>query len=277
MMPESGAQPVDVPDHRGDLDETPRRTGVFLFFLVVLLLAVAAGIFFFADRLANDQESSNTQVPVPDVVGQTQDVAVGNLQTAGFQVEVETEENPDVDAGTVISQRPDGATEADDGSTVTIVVSAGEDPVEIPDVTGLMEPAATRQLENAGFEVSAERQTNDDIDEGVVSDTRPAVGNLLAPGETVIIIVSSGPDEVTVPDVSGQSVPSAQNILIQDGCSAANQVSEPSTAFASGIVIRTSPGAGTKVSSNQCNVTLVVSSGPPPTTAPPPTTSPPTT
>jgi eukaryotic-like serine/threonine-protein kinase len=63
------------------------------------------------------------QVEVPGVEGEEEDTARQILEDAGFQVQVEEVPGPPPDDGTVVDQDPDGGTEADRGSTVTIVVA----------------------------------------------------------------------------------------------------------------------------------------------------------
>jgi eukaryotic-like serine/threonine-protein kinase len=70
-----------------------------------------------------------TTSQIPDVTSQTESDAAAQLQASGFQVQVVEEivDSPDLD-GRVLSQDPEGGTEADEGSTVVIVVGRFEDP-----------------------------------------------------------------------------------------------------------------------------------------------------
>ncbi len=63
------------------------------------------------------------QSTVPDVTGEDETSAKDELKTAGFKVQVQHQDVTDPSQnGIVISQTPDGGTQADHGSTVTIVV-----------------------------------------------------------------------------------------------------------------------------------------------------------
>jgi eukaryotic-like serine/threonine-protein kinase len=68
---------------------------------------------------------------IPDVVGLMQPEAKNKIRNAGFQVEVIENPNTTEPAGTVLSQSPRGGQTADQGTTVTIVVSSFE-PSESP-------------------------------------------------------------------------------------------------------------------------------------------------
>ena len=72
---------------------------------------------------------------VPDVVGLQQQEAEERLRAAGFEPDVVESTETKEPKGTVIRQSPQGGQEASDGSTVTIVVSAYEEPSEEPSPT----------------------------------------------------------------------------------------------------------------------------------------------
>lgn len=74
--------------------------------------------------------SASAPVLVPDVVGNTQAAGTATLQGAGFVVSVTTAYSSVVPAGTIISQNPVGGSFALPGSTVAIVVSLGDAPVQ---------------------------------------------------------------------------------------------------------------------------------------------------
>lgn len=70
-----------------------------------------------------------TLVVVPDVVGETQAQGTTDLQADAFVVAVATAYSASVAAGTIISQSPVGGSLALLGSTVTITVSLGPQPI----------------------------------------------------------------------------------------------------------------------------------------------------
>lgn len=86
-----------------------------------------------AERLAVAYLASSiaaeAPVEVPDVVGETQAAGTATLEGDGFVVSVSTEYSDSVAAGLIISQDPIGGSFAASGSTVSIVVSLGSEPV----------------------------------------------------------------------------------------------------------------------------------------------------
>ena len=87
---------------------------------IVALLLVALAIWFFFLR-------GDDGVLVPGVTGKDVTTASLELQKAGFEVDTDEMANPKPE-GTVIEQDPRGGTRADEGSTVTLFVSAGPAP-----------------------------------------------------------------------------------------------------------------------------------------------------
>ncbi len=91
-------------------------------------------------------------VTVPEVVGLTQSAATQQLESAGFQVEVEEDPSSAEEAGTVLSQQPEGGGKAPKGGTVTIRVATEPETATVPDVRGELESDARQQIIDAGFE-----------------------------------------------------------------------------------------------------------------------------
>ena len=151
------------------------------------------------------------RVAVPDVVGLTQPTAESVLDRRGLAVAVERRA-ADAPEDQVIAQFPEGGTEVDEGSRVTIVVSQGRpEPrapsrATVPDVVGMTRAEAARSLRNAGFSVSVqERAVDDPSQDGVVVAQRPSGGARREPGATVLIVVGKSTAEDTDGDGGGGS------------------------------------------------------------------------
>jgi len=133
----------------------------------------------------------------------------------------------------------------------------------VPKVSGMSAAAAQADLRNAGLTPAVGKaQFNNQTAKGLVIGTNPAGGSRLAKGGKVTLIVSAGPHMITVPQVTGQPLTSAQAALRRAGLVPGKVKLIPSATIGAGIVIATRPGAGT--SWPQPNpVTLTVSTGPP--------------
>ena len=256
--------------------DTPRKrgSGVFIGILVLLLIGLGVALFFIGSNI--QKNTSTAQVKVPTVVNLPVEQARARLTDRGLKVTELSVANDTVQAGVVFDQDPKGEASVDDGSVVTISVSQGPTPIEVPDVVGQDELDAVTALQGAGFTVDVQQQASETVFKGQVISQSPAAAVTAPKGSQVIIVVSSGRAEAEVPQLAGESATSAANRLTQLGFSF-NQLDEFSNDVPRGRVIRTDPSAGTKVDPKSTTVTIVVSAGPETTTTLAPTTTAPTT
>lgn len=121
-------------------------------------------------------------------------------------------------------------------------VLGGDHPT--PRVLGLVEAEARKKLTEQGFHVRLEgERASPAIPRGAVVWQDPPPGMVLAPNTTVQIVVSTGPAPVTVPDVIGLALSSAEKIITAAGVKVGT-VDTVQTSGEPGIVIATRPGAG---------------------------------
>ncbi|HSK16993.1 MAG TPA: Stk1 family PASTA domain-containing Ser/Thr kinase [Gaiellaceae bacterium] len=155
-------------------------------------------------------------VVVPRVVGLQFEEATEVLEDAGLtwrRTEVFSERPP----GVVNSQNPRPNTEVEEGTEILLRVSRGVEQVTVPNVVGQTQENATAALEDADFEVSVIQAASDTTPEGLVSAQSPPAGSEAPRGSTVQITVSTGPENVTVPDVLGETEGDARQILRDAG------------------------------------------------------------
>jgi len=120
---------------------------------------------------------------VPELVGVTVEDAQTRVAAVGLAVvEAEREFSEDVEVGFVISQDIGSGQQIGRGTTITVVVSKGQDRRTVPEVTGLTIEEATARLEAVGLFRSGVSGGGDIVES---SDPRP--GTLLRPGEGVLL------------------------------------------------------------------------------------------
>jgi serine/threonine-protein kinase len=245
-----------------DEDEDGRRSsGLFLAGLILLLVVLAGMLYLLSQQFAGDDGSPDVaQVEVPKVVGETVEDAQRILENLGFEVKVTRETNDDQEEGRVFDQDPKFGERVDEGSTVTLKVSAGAEAVPVPDVTGSQLDQARLLLTAQGFTVLVEEVEDEEVPIGEVVDQEPGANQEAPRGSEVRLFVSKGPAPREVPDVVGRPIAEASNLLGQAGF-AVNQTSEPSDTVPEGTVIRTNPPAGSSQPKGTA-ITVVVSSGP---------------
>jgi serine/threonine-protein kinase len=235
------------------VEEERERSRWWLWVLLALLLiGLAIGAYLL---LAPEKK------PVPDVVGNTSAVASQRLQNAGFEVNIETVQSDDVPDDRVATQDPQPGEEAKEGATVTIIVSSGPGQATVPGVAGRKQDVAENMMEEAGFKTDVRREASDSVDEGRVISTQPGENTQLQKGKTVVLIVSEGPEQVSVPDLVGDQEDDARSALADAGLKA-DVSEEESESEDPGTVLRQDPGSGKQVDKGT-TVSIVVAKAPP--------------
>ncbi len=92
--------------------------------------------------------------------------------------------------------------------TATPAPTTAPQAIPVPAVTGTTAAAAESQLRSAGFGVSRQEAFSATVPAGTVMEQNPPAGTARQRGDTVIIVVSRGPQGTTVPAVVG--LPEAQ-------------------------------------------------------------------
>ena len=157
---------------------------------------------------------------VPDVVGKTKDQASAVIKGAGLTLGDVTEQySASVDSGKVISSDPKAGKVIEHTAKISIVVSKGKEPATIPDVTGLSEDEAKKALEDAGLKKGkVSKGYSDSVAKGNVISSSPIAGaSGYYKGDSVDLTVSKGPENVTIPDVTGKSQDEATKTLEEAG------------------------------------------------------------
>jgi serine/threonine-protein kinase len=243
-------------------DEPERRSRTWLVvLLVILVLALIGGAAFV---LIRSLDPPRNLVPVPRVVGQDEEEATERLERAGFEVAVEEEFKPGTPRGEVFEQDPAPGEEAERGDTVTIVVSRGERPIEVPDVSGESLVEAESILAQAGLSVGSVTEEDSQEQEGTVLSQDPPGGERVPEGTDVDLVVSGGPGTVTVPNVFCRDVDDARGTMNNVGLSLDVVGSDFSSQCPEGAVIEQDPEAGAEVEEGS-TVEVIQSDGPEPT------------
>ena len=257
IAPAAGGDTQDdakpLPAEEDESKKGPRWWAVVLGALAVL--GVAGLIAFLMLRPAG------ATVDVPDVVGQDQTQAATALGDAGLEVATEQDPEADGEVGTVAAQDPEANAEVDEGSTVTLTVVADpETAVVPPDLVGMSEDEATEAIEGADLtvgDVSEEATSN--YSPGTVTSADPSSGTELETGSAVNLTVATQPEEITVPNVVGETEDSARQI-IEDAGFSVGDVTEQNSSEDEGTVVATDPSGGNNADPGS-SVNLVLSNG----------------
>jgi serine/threonine-protein kinase len=214
-------------------------------------------------RLAQDERVTilvSTGVPevaVPRLAGLTFEQAQQELERANLKAERKNVFSK-AEPGTVVSQDPKPDEQVEEGTTVIVRVSKGEQTFGVPDVLSQSQESATAELEGAGFAVDAAVVPSEEP-AGLVVAQSPDPGAQAPKGSTVVLSVSEGPQIVTatVPDVTGFDRGSAEDELGNAGF--ATNVQEQATADPNqdGLVLGQDPAGGGEAEQGS-TVTIIV-------------------
>lgn len=150
----------------------------------------------------NGNTGTTTKVNVPWVTNQNETYARNKLKDAGLTAQVKYVCQDGVDPGVVTDQSPNGDTQADKGSKVSLKVQG----VKVRDVVGTDHADATSQLQGDGLQV-VEKNAQAGASGGAVTKQSPGAGSCVRPGSTVTITVGTTTD----PSASASPAPPANN------------------------------------------------------------------
>ena len=241
-------------------DKSPQRTAVFVFgALFAAIVLLAGGLFLYQTLTRN---SANASITVPDVRNLTVKQASEQLLASGFTPIPYAATKDGVGNDIVYAQDPPPSVLARSGDQITITYNPASTPVAVPLVRGLTVKEATALLAPLGLTLSIKEVVNDPkIPENQIMSQDPKVDTQVRSGSTIVVIVSGGLGQATVPNVQGQVANAAQQLLQTSPYNfVVTLVNEASSTIEQGRVIRTEPAIGAQSPSGSA-ITVFVSSG----------------
>jgi eukaryotic-like serine/threonine-protein kinase len=227
LLPVGATQVLDRPPaHATQVlppTEPERRTNWVPIVVTLVLIALLGALLWFlaANVLNNDDQQTGVNVTVPNVVGKSRTQAEQDLTEADLEIGTITRVPAADDTqqpGTVVEQDPAANAEVERGTKVDLTIVAAPEAVTIPDLEGASPEDAQAALLDLGLEPAGPtEEPSDTVPDGAVTRTDPAAGSEVDPASTVTIFVSTGAEQVAVPEVRCQSFGSAQNELDQAG------------------------------------------------------------
>lgn len=219
------------------------RWGMIVAFIVVLASAyMAVKTIFIEDKSAT----------VPKMTGMMLVDAADALQKEGLLAKIDQVDSP-LRADTVVSQNlPEGEKVAR-GKVVVLRISKGGALLPLPDVRGMKFEEGVGKLGESGFKVSGVTRVTDKLrPAGTIIAQNPSAPQQVSATSMVNLLISTGPtgsgDFIAVPDLRGQTLEIARDLIEQSGLML-GKVTESPAAAAAGTVISTSPNRGARVQS----------------------------
>ncbi len=213
---------------------------------LILLFALSLG-----GTLAFLNLTNPPEVELPNLVGMSKEEAQKETENLKLKFEIKTEEfNKEVPEGYIISQDPKYIEKYNvkEGSTITVVVSKGQEKTKVPNVKGKSQEEALQLLEAANLKAEIIEETSKTVKEGYVISQETEPDEEAFAGDTIKIHISKGTGikQVNVVSVIGQNEANAKTTLTGLGLKV-NVAYEEDTSKADGIVLKQSLEGGKTV------------------------------
>ena len=235
--------------------------------ILVFTVGKAAGVFkSFGGITTEDDADTSGKVTVPDIRGMTEEQAKAALKKKDLGIKpIKRTESKKYKAGLVSKQTPEAGEKVKKNTTVEVVISSGlvKSKKQVPNVSGMSETEAQKELEDAGFKVTSSFQYDDSVASGNVISTTPSAGTKAEKGSTVTMLVSQGTDKKTVPDVRGMADATAQSTIKNYGFNVGTVTYDYSDSVEKGMVISQTVTPGGKAAAGT-TISITVSNGPKP-------------
>ncbi len=272
VIPGGAGDPYAAPDPMSTTAENaPARKGGALKGLGIAALVIAllgTGVWLGLRLLGSTTPET---VEVPRLEGLTVARAESALVEAGLRLGGPEFQASDLPKDTVINQDPRTGELVEVGSLVDVVVSAGKEQVQVPDLIDFSsESDARRALADAGLTLGKVNVEDSDRPEGTVLRQDPEPFETVDAGSAVAIWVSNA--QVEVPNVVGRTEAQARTDLFNRGFEIAYGPEVETTEFAPGTVVDQTPVGG-EFAKKGSLVTLTLAKAPVPTPTPTPSPS----
>ena len=211
-----------------DEDEKPKnkkknnKKKIFVSIGIIVGVLLLGSIGFF---LANSSGSSD--IVVPNIVGKTVEDAMKDLENLGITIEVSKTDKSDKPENTILASDPKAGVKVKKGTVIKVVVSAGEEQVDMPDLRDFDLNYIKTVLASKGLkEPKVEYAYDDYIEEGKLIEQNPKAGTKIGKKTDITVIISKGQETrmVDIPYVVGESLANAKVILEKAKLKANNEI-----------------------------------------------------
>jgi beta-lactam-binding protein with PASTA domain/predicted Ser/Thr protein kinase len=193
---------------------------------------------------------------VPATAGVSAEEAIEKVEAAGFKAKTKNVTSSAVENGLVVNSEPSGGETATNGSTVTLNVSSGPKLAKVPVLVGSQRRLAVQQIRGRGLVPSVSEEESDSAAGEVISQA-PSAGSEIEPGSTVSIVVSSGKQQATMPNVIGRLRSEAVQAVRGAGLEPTVEEEETEVAGKVGRALDQFPPPGSELTPGE-SVTIVV-------------------
>ncbi|MFD8597014.1 Stk1 family PASTA domain-containing Ser/Thr kinase [Kitasatospora sp. NPDC059646] len=198
-------------------EEQPKKSNTSWIVLAVAAVLVLVGAFFVVQAMVKTGGGAS-KTSVPNLVGKSLPDAQAAAKSQNPKLTVAAGDPiacPDtkIQKDQVCTQEQAAGTEVAVDTKIIVHLSSGPAQVDVPDVTNQTKDAATAALSAKGFQVTVNYSNDDKVDQDKVISQ--SVSGKAATGTLITLVVSSGSQKVTVPNLVGQSQDNASQQLAE--------------------------------------------------------------
>ena len=252
---EKGKKPGKFDKIKKYFEEHPAVKVIAIIVACILVFSIAMGGTYLALSLGRAKE-----VQIPNLQGLTKEEAEQKAKESKLKIEVSEEKyHLEVPEGQIIEQDPkyQDNYKIKEGTTIKVVISKGQEIVEMPKVVGKTRDEATKMLKEVGLEVKVEEEFSDDVEKNYITKQEVAEGEKIAAGTTVTIYSSMGIEQVQVPDLSGKTESEAKSAISSAKLKWKSTDKTSDSSKPNGVVVNQSISNGSMVDKNT-EITITV-------------------
>ena len=159
-----------------------------------------------------------TSIVPGELAGKPVEEVTSQLEDNDLKAEPKEVFDDKVPAGTVIGTEPVSGAELAPDSSVTVVVSKGEEKFAVPKLEGMSRDEAEGALKKVNLEVvKVDEEFSDTVAKDTVISASQKPGKKLSKGEKIDLVVSKGVAPIPVPNVEGLTFDAAYATLAKRG------------------------------------------------------------
>lgn len=199
-------------------------------------------------------------IQVPNLTNLTVEQAKQEAEKLSLKIEVLEEKYDDqIVEGNIVEQDPkyQDNFKIKEGATIKVIVSKGQEIVIVPKLIGKTRDEAWQILKSLQIEPKVEEKNSDDVEKGyVIAQSIPENGEVLA-GSEVLLTVSTGIEQIQVPDLSGKTEADAKKAITDAKLTYKATIKTSDSSKPNGVVVNQDISAGSTVNKGtQITITI---------------------
>jgi eukaryotic-like serine/threonine-protein kinase len=232
----------------------------------VIALVILIVVFLLFDQwLLPVYTRHNTEFPLPNLLGKSFDEATSIAEDAHFELIIRSKQpSSNIPEGTILSMVPSSGTQIKANRKVKVIISAGEEMSEVPELARFSVRQAELKLPEFGLKVKNYFWTEtDSLAKDVIAYTIPPAGSLVPKNSGIDLYINRGyqSNEGYVPKLVGKPLEEVRLMLDTLGFPEARVEFVTNPMLLPKIVTYQHPAAGTKIKIDSVEILLVVPVG----------------